>query len=148
MKILIVEDDKFKQDAILDLLNSCSISIEISTGASLRSAMTALEAIIFDFVILDMAIPSHTSDAGAIDTYSQPVGGLDVLLYLSSNKRSEEVIILTQYPTVEYDRKHVPLSDLKGILQSDDVTNIKDVVLFREDCPWRESIKKALGVER
>jgi DNA-binding NarL/FixJ family response regulator len=145
MRILIVEDDNFKQNAIVSLLQTIAVPIEIETAASLRGAMITLENRAFDFVVLDMAIPSHTSDAGVIDTYSQPVGGLDVLLYLSSNNRPEKVVILTQYPTVEYDRKHVPLKDLANILRMDEVVNIADVVLFTEDLPWRESIKAAIG---
>lgn len=137
-----MEDDPFKLEAI----ERCIFSRkdEIATATSLRSAMTALERDNFDFVVLDMAIPSHTSDVGAIDTYSQPVGGLDVLLFLASTDRAERIIILTQYPTIEYDRTHVRLKDFIKVLSDDGISNVVDVVRFGDDKPWSASLLAAL----
>ena len=107
--------------------------------------MVTLESEVFDFVVLDMAIPSHTSDVGAVDTYSQPVGGLDVLLFLAASERSERVAILTQYPTVEYDRRHVPLKEVARVLHQDGVTNVVDAVLFSEKEEWKKPLLAAMG---
>lgn len=144
MRILIVEDDGFKLQAIKRAVNAYS-SQHIEVVTSLRSAMTVLEAQTFDFVVLDMAIPSHTSDVGVVDTYSQPVGGLDVLLFLASNERNERVAILTQHPTVEYDRRHVPLKELIEILHKDGVNNIAAAVLFSDKDEWEKPLLIAMG---
>jgi len=144
MRILIVEDDSFKLQAIERAVDTASPQL-VEVATSLRDAMIALEARTFDFVILDMAIPSHTSEVGAVDTYSQPVGGLDVLLFLSLNERSERVAILTQHPTVEYDRRHVPLKDLVPILRSDGVNNIAGAVLFSDKDEWEPPLLAAMG---
>lgn len=146
MNILVVEDDPFKMAAIAAIIEPLVNGEPIARATSLRSAMAKLEEQSFDFVILDMAIPSHTSEVGAIDTYSQPVGGLDVLLYLTFGARSERVAILTQYPTVEYDRQHVPLEKFKAVLERDDVSNVVDVIRFDEDMDdWKEKLISALG---
>jgi hypothetical protein len=108
--------------------------------------MTALEVEQYDFVVLDMAIPSHTSDVGAVDTYSQPVGGLDVLLFLASQHRGERVAILTQHPTVEYDRRHVPLRDLTKVLKKDGVVNVVSTILFGGKNDWRIELLEAMGM--
>lgn len=144
MKLLIVEDDPHKMKAIQQVLEP-GPGIAIQTATSLRSAMTELEAVHYDAVILDMAIPSHTSDAGAIDTYSQPVGGLDVLLFLASNCRNEKVVVLTQYPTVEYDRRHVPLKYLREVLHGDEIHNFVDALHFDDDGHWRAALLTAVG---
>lgn len=139
MRILIVEDDEFKCSAIkAAILNVSGAEIEVST--SLRAAMTALEDCFFDFVVLDMAIPSHTSDVGAVDTYSQPVGGLDVLLFLAENERAERITILTQHPTVEYDRRHVPLKDMVRTLKDDGIENVVGAILFTENGDWKSQL--------
>lgn len=145
MRILIVEDDSFKLDAIRRVIGRAQPD-GIEVAESLRAAMVMLEDKTFDFVVLDMAIPSHTSDVGAVDTYSQPVGGLDVLLFLSSGKRSERVAILTQYPTVEYDRRHVPLKDLVRTLHNDNVTNVVGAILFSDKEEWQRPLLSAMGV--
>ncbi|MCW2370063.1 hypothetical protein [Sphingobium sp. B11D3D] len=146
MKILIVEDDSFKLEAILFLVNRVAEMAEVKTAMSLRSAMTALEEGIFDLVVLDMAIPSHTSDVGAIDTYSQPVGGLDVLLFLATMERAERIAVLTQYPTIEYNRSHVPLREFMSVLHQDSVTNVDAVILFSDDGTWRDTLTGLLRV--
>jgi DNA-binding NtrC family response regulator len=145
MKVLIVEDDTFKLDAIRRTIPAIPpLHVEVAT--SLRSAMTALEIEDYDFVVLDMAIPSHTSDVGAVDTYSQPVGGLDVLLFLASQGRRERVAILTQHPTVEYDRRHVPLRNLMAILKNDGVANVAGVILFEGKADWQSGLLEAMGI--
>lgn len=139
MRILIVEDDGFKLNAIkAAIIDLATADIEVAT--SLRAAMTQLEDRIFDFVVLDMAIPSHTSDVGAVDTYSQPVGGLDVLLFLAENERDERVSILTQHPTVEYDRRHVPLKNMAQTLKDDGITNVVGAILFTETGDWKAQL--------
>lgn len=144
MRVLVVEDDSFKLDAIRCAIEGADPEW-IQVAKSLRAAMVALENEIFDFVVLDMAIPSHTSDVGAVDTYSQPVGGLDVLLFLASNDRPERVAILTQHPTVEYNRQHVSLKDLTRILREDGVTNVVGAVLFTDKGEWMKPLLAAMG---
>lgn len=143
MRMLIVEDDPFKLKAIRRVIGPMCDSIAVAT--SLRGAMVALEGGQFDFVVLDMAIPSHTSDVGAVDTYSQPVGGLDVLLFLASNDRPERVAILTQHPTVEYNRRHVSLKELQRMLSDDGVSNVAGAVLFNDKGEWEKSLLTAVG---
>lgn len=146
MKILIVEDDPFKMTAIVAVFEPLINGDLIARATSLRSAMALLEKGSFDLVILDMAIPSHTSEVGATDTYSQPVGGLDVLLFLAFGGRAEKVAILTQYPTVEYDRHHVRLAEFKAVLEKDEVTNVADVIRFDEDSDdWKDRLLLVLG---
>lgn len=148
MKILIVEDDPHKLDQLIDELDLLNDIESIDLAASLQQAIATLEANTFDIVLLDMAIPSHDGDAGSTDIYSQPVGGLDVLLYLSAGSRSDTVIIVTQYPSVEYNREHVPLDRLLGKFASDDIRNVREVILFGDDQPWRGKLQKALAGHR
>ena len=145
MKVLIVEDDSFKLDALSRVMKRAGLD-QVEVAKSLHAAMVMLEDDTFDFVVLDMAIPSHTSDVGAVDTYSQPVGGLDVLLFLASGGRGERVAILTQYPTVEYDRRHVPLRELARTLHNDGVTNVVSAILFSDKEEWERPLLSAMGV--
>ena len=144
MRFLVVEDDDHKLKAI----NSCLaviVEAEVVVATSLRTAMVELEERTFDFVVLDMAIPSHTSDIGAVDTYSQPVGGLDVLLFLSSTPRPERVAILTQHPTIEYNRAHVPLKNMPAKLLQDGIENVDAVIWFTETNDWKASLLQTIG---
>jgi len=148
MNVLIVEDDPHKLSQLKREVVEIDKSALIEIAMSLQEATTILSGSKFDVVLLDMAIPSHGGDAAATDVYSQPVGGLDVLLYLATSARSERVIVLTQYPTVEYNQRHVPLRKVRDVLHGDDVTNLESVVFFSEDGAWKGRLRTFLkGVE-
>ena len=144
MRILIVEDDPFKLNRLLSETVQLRSKGRTRSVTSLQQAMSVLESETFDVVLLDMAIPSHDSAAGSSDVYSQPVGGLDILLNLALSGRPEKVIVITQYPTVELNREHVPLSRLIGHLEKEDVFNVKGVILFSEDRPWQSQLRTLL----
>jgi DNA-binding NtrC family response regulator len=144
MRILVIEDDDHKLKAIRSCLALVD-GADITVATSLRTAMVELEERSFDFVVLDMAIPSHTSDVGAVDTYSQPVGGLDVLLFLASANRPERVAILTQHPTVEYDRRHVPLKNIVAKLLGDGIGNVAAAIWFSDSNDWKAPLLATIG---
>lgn len=144
MRFLIVEDDPFKLGQIKREVTGYPAVSEIREASSLQEAMTILADGSFDVVLLDMAIPSHGGDASSTDIYSQPVGGLDILLFLAFNERPERVIVITQYPTVEYDRDHVPLNLLKARLSQDDINNVESVLLFADDELWKHKLSSVV----
>lgn len=145
MRFLIVEDDPYKLNQLEQAVSICVPNAQFTKATSLQDAMTSLDQCEYDHVLLDMAIPSHSSETGTGDVYSQPVGGLDVLLHLAYTDRPDSVIILTQHPTVEYNREHVPLHKLQDKLLDDEVRNVRDVILFAEDGGWRGRLAAALG---
>jgi response regulator of citrate/malate metabolism len=146
MRVLIVEDDPHKLRSLARELGLVVVVERIDRASSLQQAMAILEQTRYDVVLLDMAIPSHAGEAGSDDIYSQPVGGLDILLYLSMDARSEAVIIVTQYPTVEYNREHVPLDKILRKLADDDIVNVKGVIFFGEDEGWRKKLVALVGM--
>jgi len=146
MDILIVEDDPFKCSDISDEIRALSEDITIYRASSLQEGMDKLSQYSFGCVILDMAIPSHASEAGMADIYSQPVGGLDILMELSMSQRAEKIIVMTQYPTIEYNREHVQLGKMIGILNEDGIDNVVAVIWFTDDGRWRNEMRKALEV--
>lgn len=144
MNVLIVEDDHHKLTKLCAELERFPMVRSMTTAGSLREAMAAVTAASFDLVLLDMAIPSHAGGPGAVDTYSQPVGGLDVLFHLAFNDSSAKVIIVTQYPTIEYNRRHVPLKEFQTELSRDGIENVIAVIFFSEDNAWIAPFEKAV----
>lgn len=145
MNILIVEDDSFKARQLYDaVIDFCKDAIVVHV-TSLQDAIDVLYQDSFNAILLDMAIPSHSDEGGSSDVYSQPVGGLDVLLYLSYDQRPEKVMVLTQYPTIEYNRQHVPLAKFSAQLEADGVRNLTSLSFFGEDGFWRERLNSFLG---
>lgn len=148
MNVLIVEDDLQKLSQIRRAIQNQAPSLSIEIAMSLQEAFEKLLASRFSLVFLDMAIPSHSTEQGVSDVYSQPVGGLDVLIYLSRSKRNERVMILTQYPTIEYNRKHMALKSFMQNVRTDGVDNLSAVAIFAEGSDWRDQVNTFLAFEQ
>lgn len=99
--VLLVEDDSFKSDAIQSLLKSIKSDTEFILSTSVANAVDAIKDTLFDLIILDMALPSHPVVAGGGAPLSWLTGGMEILFELQSLERSDNCVIITQYPDIE-----------------------------------------------
>lgn len=97
LKILIVEDDNPKLNAITQCLSEELMVNDIKSAKSLTSAIQLLESENFDLCIVDMSIPTYDFDADKTGGEPQSKGGIDVLRYLQSETEGTKAIIITQY---------------------------------------------------
>jgi CheY-like chemotaxis protein len=140
-RVLLVEDDQFKQELIEDELRKARPLARIDVARSVQQAVQMIRSQAFDLVILDIALPSHASRPGGSQPISQPSGGVEVLLELGYERRRDKVVIVTQYPEVEYDGRFYPLSKVGRVLGPLIEANIVDAVYFApQDAQWRERL--------
>jgi len=116
MKVLLVEDDQYKQELIENAITPACKDVAIDVARSVSQAVDLVRASSFDFIILDMALPSHETKLGGAQPISQPSGGLEVLMELDYEGRSDRVVVVTQFPEVEIDGKLYPLSKAKSVI--------------------------------
>ena len=133
MKILLVEDDGFKQNKIEEFLKSRFIDVEIVIAKSVREAVSQMQGDSFRHIILDIALPSHDSLPGGGAGLPMPSGGLEVLFELSYQNRSDLVTILTQYPEIELDGNLLELEDAHGKICNTIYENVVGVLRFEID---------------
>lgn len=146
MHILLIEDDQFKQELIEQMIRYSHAGAVISVGRSVQNAVQLLRARIYDRIVLDIALPSHESRAGGAQPASHPSGGIEILLELSYERRSDPVIIVTQYPEVEFNGRFYPLARTRQAFRRLIDVNILDVISFNaQDSNWREQFGKALS---
>jgi CheY-like chemotaxis protein len=146
--ILLVEDDQFKQEPIESAILDVYPYAEIHLARSVQQAVKLLRSRSYDWVVLDIALPSHESRAGGAQPLSQPSGGIEVLLELAYDERSEPVVIITQYPEIEYNNHFHPLARARKALTAAIPVIIIDVVQFNaQDGSWRGKFKEALTCE-
>ena len=144
--ILLIEDDHFKQELVEGAIREARSGAVVKLGRSVAQAVRLIRAGHYDLIVLDIALPSHESRAGGAQPISQPSGGLEVLLELSYEERADPVIIVTQYPEIEFDGKLHPLSKVMQALAGSISANIVDVIYFSaQDASWRDRFKKALA---
>jgi CheY-like chemotaxis protein len=142
--ILLIEDDQFKQELVEAAIRDARPQALINVGRSVRQAVQLIRAGSYDVIVLDIALPSHESRPGGAQPISQPSGGLEVLLELSYEQRNDPVVIVTQYPEIEFDGRLYPLAKIKQAFGRSISVNIVDVIYFSaQDVEWRERIKGA-----
>lgn len=144
MKILLVEDDQFKQELIEGMLKERYSDAAISLARSVQQAVKLIRNNDYNLIILDIALPSHDSKAGGAQPISQPAGGIEVLLELSYEERADPVIIVTQYPEIEFNGRLYALAKARSALSRQISVNIRDVIFFNAQASaWRDQLRKA-----
>ena len=76
---------------------------------------------------------------------SQPTGGIEVLLDLAYCQRSDKIVVVTQYPEIEFDGIFYPLRKFPKALNKSIEVNLHAVVSFStQSTAWQEFFKKAV----
>ncbi|HEM7135409.1 response regulator [Acinetobacter baumannii] len=144
MKILIVEDDNYKADSLKKFIfNNIDANAEVSLATNLKDAIFSIEEKCYDYIFVDMSIPSHPTMVGQGTAFSLVKGGLEVLMEISELNRGDRCIVITQYPEIEisgnfYLVKHSK-TKLKEILGCEVLDCIQ---YFIDDDSWQIELKK------
>jgi CheY-like chemotaxis protein len=145
MQILIIEDDDYKSSDICRLIEEHVEECEVVKAASVTSAMRAVSASRFDLVILDMSLPTFdlTGPGGGGSPQSQ--GGVEVLRLMRRQKSDTPVVVITQYPDIEFDGYEVPLAYAADRLSDRFELSVKACVAYEFDRgTWRGELIEAL----
>lgn len=144
-RILLVEDDNAKETQIAAFINSYPIDACIDVARSVVEAVTLLKSGTFDLIVLDIALPSHSKSRGAPPSQI-PSGGLEIIYELSAECRSDPVIVLTQYPAIEYNGCSFRLAAAGIAIRSESGVNLLSVNYFdRGEQRWKVPMEEALA---
>lgn len=142
-KALLVEDDQFKEAAILEFLQADFGFIDVEVRRSLTSAITLIKNEKVDYIFLDMSLP--TFDVSVNESGGRPngFGGWDLMRYLDAKKIQSNVILVTQFETFELNDQNLTIDTLKiifsekykkvfkGIVKYDSISNLWKTELKR-----------------
>jgi CheY-like chemotaxis protein len=97
VKILIVEDDDSKREALTSFLATLFRDPEFVAAQSYQSALREVRREDLSLVVLDVALP--TVDVSTIDDGGrpQPFGGRDVLAKMRARNSSVATVVVTQF---------------------------------------------------
>jgi CheY-like chemotaxis protein len=146
LRVLVVEDDKFKLRAVEDFIREFLPESGIAHADSLQAAYELVQSETFSLIVLDMSIPSYSEVAGSGRPYPLNVGGLDILLEVWTTERTEKVIILTQFPDIEFDQIRHPVDEFLEFAHTLGITNLVASLSFDTAGIWKHEAKKALNI--
>ena len=112
MKGLLIEDDQIKASEIIDFLerNFSYSEIELIHRKSYQSGIEKIFEEVFDFILLDMSIPTYDQDQGNFSGKPRNFGGRDILKEMKRYKKVSNVLVITQYN--EFDGGSISIKDL------------------------------------
>lgn len=144
-KILIVEDDEFKLNNLKAIIEKLSPNSEIDVNVAVAEAAINLSKNQYDLIILDMSLPAREIKAGTGPTESMLSGGLEILLELDFENRTEDVIIVTQYPEIEIDGNLVATHDAVGLLRDKYFSGVLACIVYEHSEEiWKHQLTEAL----
>lgn len=137
MKILLVEDESHKQEELTTCLNQFyGERLELSHVESVHDAFWAVSIDDFDLVILDMALPTFSTEgATAQRGLDQAQGGVEVLRTLKSRGIRSNIIIITQYPDIAVGGERLKLSSAAPVLSKRYEQNVIGGILYKYRSP-------------
>lgn len=143
--ILIIEDDSFKADSLVQFLVGYYSDPEIKIAGSLAEAINIVNSDIFNLILVDMALPSHPSVIGGGSPTSLLTGGIDVLLELNYLERNDPCIVVTQYPDIDISGKFYDLTQAKIEFKTQLGCNVMACIEYKEEeSSWQEHLKSIL----
>lgn len=144
--VLLIEDDPYKQDLIETTINGIRRDAVITLARSVHQAVQQMRVGPYNLIVLDIDLPSHEGRPGGAQPISQTSGGVELLLELSYYERDDPVVIVTQYPEIEFDDRQIPLAKFRQEIASSVTVNIVDVIYFSaRDVVWRQRLGKVLA---
>lgn len=146
-EVLIVEDDIHKLDSLTVFINTYLLDSEITPAKSLQDAIKFINEKLFDLVLIDMAIPSHTTVQGEGSPISLLNGGLEVILELSSLERDDDCIIITQFHEIEICSNNYPIKLAKKNISELLECDVLDCILYDEyENLWQKQLLESISV--
>ena len=145
MRVLIVEDDQYKCEAVESLLSSMRPGCQFTVCKSVQSAVVSVGEADFDLIVLDMSLPSHELDSGGALGIPRLSGGVELLFELNYINKFPPVIILTQFPEIEMSNQLVPLDEVSDFVSDNFGISISSCVYYEfENIDWHEQFLKGI----
>lgn len=149
MNVLIVEDDKYKSDAIVELLKNEGIGGYVHVAESLNGGLFYLhEEPNQGLIVLDMSMPSFDiseddPQGGTPESYA----GEEFLAHMELMGSTTPVVVVTQYHNFGPDSKSVTLEQLDKKLRENYSRCYKGYVYFQSTSnSWKNKLVKLLRV--
>jgi CheY-like chemotaxis protein len=147
MKIIVVEDDKYKSDAVIDSLKEYIGTATFLLSESLSSGLFLLnENQDADFIILDMSMPSFDiTDKDPTGGVPESYAGEDFLSQMTLMDIVVPVIVVTQYDNFGADEQQISLVKLNDKLTKNHPHIYKGSVYFKASTTsWKGELKSLL----
>lgn len=100
MRILLVEDQRYKSDPIIDYVSSCHPDVIMTLARSYSDGIQEILASNYDMILLDMTLPIFEKKEGEDGGTMFDDGGRRIIRRMKSKKITTPCYVITQYDKI------------------------------------------------
>lgn len=141
LKILIVEDNTYKRQRIIEIIRSDFNDYHITESYSFTTAWKLISKNLYDIVILDMSLPTFDKiDANSGGTF-RVFGGKELACKMEKRNIASKFIFITQYKNFSDNINSYAYDDLKKELLNRYNSNCLGFILYSNTkSEWRNEL--------
>ncbi|SDX47766.1 Response regulator receiver domain-containing protein [Pseudomonas salomonii] len=144
MRILIIEDNLLKREKVVSFLNS-AYDVELVEAASYNSGLVAAENGVYDFMIIDMSMPtfdrSETTQGGRF----RAIAGKEIASKLSKAGKLAPFVVLTGYKDFSVNSQNLSIEQIHDLLSTLG-EQYKGCIIFNSaEILWQEQLASVIG---
>jgi hypothetical protein len=110
MNGLLIEDDPAKALKVLDWISEFFPLYEMEHRLSYKTGLDAIFNNTYDFILLDMSLPTYDQGDGSFSGKPKGFGGRDIMKEMKRHKKISKVKVFTQYN--DFDGGSISMAEL------------------------------------
>jgi CheY-like chemotaxis protein len=144
MNILVIEDNHLKREKIVEYLNQ-DFNAVVSEAASYNSGLAMASEGFFDFIVLDMSMPTFDRTDKDRGGRFRTLAGKEIAARLKKLNRLSPFVVLTGYTDFSDDTRNLTIDQI-GDLLAVMGDFYKGTILFDSaNSKWKESLAEVIG---
>ena len=143
MKILLVEDNFFKREKIVDFISSIN-GHNIVEAASYNSGLTSAMSDEFDFLILDMSMPTFDRTASDMGGRFKVLAGKEIVTKLKKQNRLIPFVILTGFADFSVDTDKLNLNQINDLMALVGETYRGTIFFDSANSKWKDDLNNVI----
>lgn len=146
MRFLIIEDDTNKARELCLYLSEQFPAAELSQAASFNSGVRQLRQSTYDFVLLDMTMPTFDRTAKESGGRVRAFAGREILREIERRRILASVIIVTAFESFGDAASRVTLEQLRGDLQVEFPSSLFGMIYYDpSNDSWRGALRDLIS---
>ena len=142
MKVLIVEDDEFKQRRIAQVVREDYPEAEVHLERSVNSGLKGISEFHPDLILLDMSLTTFDVGPGEPGGRPQNFGGIEVLRQMERLNFTIPVIVITQHERFADRGEEVHLSAVHKELREEHAEVFKGLIYYNSAAgSWKKQLR-------
>jgi len=143
MKVIIIEDDPLKINAINDFLKTHEVKTELYN--SYQAGLLAILKNHYDLVLLDMQLPNFDIKSGEDGYKLRPLAGRDILREIKRKRLPCKVVVVTQFDTFGENGNFASLDDWHKYFSNEFSSIYLSTIFYNPSSnSWKDQLKRYL----